>query len=66
MGLKGGETFVPQSYHWGHEAQVDFHEPHTSVNSFLRATDFNRASTFYLGPDFHSHSEPAVARRDAH
>jgi hypothetical protein len=26
MGLKGGETFVPQSYHWGHEAQVDWYE----------------------------------------
>jgi len=26
MGLSGGETFVPQSYHWGHEAQVDWYE----------------------------------------
>ena len=26
MGLKGGETFVPQSYRWGHEAQVDWYE----------------------------------------
>jgi transposase-like protein len=35
MGLKsGGETFVPQSYRWGHEAQVDFYEPHTFVNPF--------------------------------
>ena len=26
LGLKGGETFVPQSYHWGQEAQVDWYE----------------------------------------
>jgi len=26
MGLKGGETFVPQSYRWGQEAQVDWYE----------------------------------------
>lgn len=25
LGLKGGETFVPQSYHWGQEAQVDWY-----------------------------------------
>ena len=26
MGLRGGEIFVPQSYPWGHEAQVDWYE----------------------------------------
>ena len=26
LGLKGGETFVPQSYRWGQEAQVDWYE----------------------------------------
>jgi len=26
LGLKGSETFVPQSYRWGHEAQVDWYE----------------------------------------
>ncbi len=26
LGLTGGETFIPQSYHWGHEAQVDWYE----------------------------------------
>jgi transposase len=26
MGLIAGETFVPQSYRWGHEAQVDWYE----------------------------------------
>ena len=26
MGLVGRETFVPQSYAWGHEAQVDWYE----------------------------------------
>lgn len=26
IGLSGGETFVPQSYHWGQEAQVDWYE----------------------------------------
>ena len=26
MGLVGRETFVPQSYPWGHEAQVDWYE----------------------------------------
>ena len=26
MGLSGGETFVPQCYHWGQEAQVDWYE----------------------------------------
>ena len=26
LGLAGGETFIPQSYHWGQEAQVDWYE----------------------------------------
>ena len=26
LGLSGGETFVPQSYHWGGEGQVDWYE----------------------------------------
>ena len=26
LGLKSGETFVPQSYRWGQEAQVDWYE----------------------------------------
>ncbi len=26
LGLGGGETFVPQSYHWGGEGQVDWYE----------------------------------------
>ena len=26
LGLKGGETFVPQSYRWGREGQVDWYE----------------------------------------
>jgi transposase len=26
LGLKGSETFVPQSYRWGEEAQVDWYE----------------------------------------
>ena len=66
LGCAAKEICIAQSYAFGEEAQVDFHEPHTSVNSFLKEADFNRASTFYLGPDFHSHSEPAVSRRDAH
>lgn len=35
LGLCQRETFVPQSYQWGVEGQVDFHEPHTPVNAFL-------------------------------
>ncbi len=35
LGLTVHETYVPQSYPWGVEAQVDFHEPRTSVNVFL-------------------------------
>jgi len=31
MGLSGGETFVPQSYRWGHEAQVDWYEAWAEV-----------------------------------
>src|ERR1051325_7427304 len=26
LGLASGETFIPQSYHWGQEAQVDWYE----------------------------------------
>ena len=26
LGLAGGETFIPQSYRWGHEGQVDWYE----------------------------------------
>ena len=37
LGLLVHETFVPQSYDWGVEAQVDFHEPHSSVNSFYES-----------------------------
>ena len=31
LGLKGGETFVPQSYRWGQEAQVDWYEVFAQV-----------------------------------
>ena len=34
LGLVVHETFVPQSYAWGVEAQVDFHEPHRNVKMF--------------------------------
>ena len=35
LGLLGQGPFVPQSYAWGVEGQVDFHEPHAFVNTFL-------------------------------
>jgi transposase len=31
MGITGGETFVPQSYRWGQEAQVDWYEAWAEV-----------------------------------
>ncbi len=33
MGLAGGETFVPQSYRWGHEGQVDWYEAWAELGS---------------------------------
>ena len=35
MGLAGHEVFVPQSYQFGGEAQVDFHEPTPNVKVLL-------------------------------
>jgi hypothetical protein len=35
LGLVGREVFVPQSYAWGVEAQVDFHEPCQSSDFML-------------------------------
>ena len=35
LGVVVRETFVPQSYAWGVEAQVDFHEPAPDVNGVL-------------------------------
>jgi hypothetical protein len=32
LGFLERETCVPQSYAWGVEAQIDFHEPHACVN----------------------------------
>ena len=32
LGFLERETCVPQSYAWGVEAQIDFHEPHARVN----------------------------------
>jgi hypothetical protein len=37
LGLAAREICVPQSYEWGAEAQVDFHEPPLTVKGFLSA-----------------------------
>ena len=43
LGLGEHEAFVPQSYDWGVEAHVDFHEPRQS-------SDFTRNLTFASSP----------------
>src|SRR5581483_7365557 len=60
LGLAGGgETFIPQSYRWGQEAQVDFHEPTPGVNTirWFFPGGAPPPRLWYSGSDFHSHSE---------
>jgi hypothetical protein len=58
LGLLERETYVPQSYEWGVEAQVDFHEPPAPVKGFCfsQAVFAAAAVVLYSRPDFHSHS----------
>ena len=60
LGFGRRETFIPQSYEWGVEAQVDFHEPCQSSDfmpNFALAS-----STLNSRPDFHSHSDRPQGR----
>ena len=56
LGMVVNEVFVPQSYDWGVEAQVDFHEPHWPVKSFFSALRAAVRSSYVIRPDFHTHS----------
>jgi hypothetical protein len=61
LGLIARESFVPQSYNWGVEGQVDFHEPCQSSDfmlNFAFASSILKLTTrlpfaFYsaIGPD---------------
>ena len=53
MGLLGGETFVPQSYTWGGEAQVDWYEGWTEFDGALRKAYLFCMRSMASGGAFH-------------
>jgi transposase len=53
MGLKGAEVFVPQSYSWGQEAQVDWFEAAANLGGERRQLQFFAMRSMASGDAFH-------------
>jgi transposase len=53
MGLKGAEVFVPQSYHWGQEAQVDWFEAAAKLGGERCDLQFFAMRSMASGDAFH-------------
>jgi transposase len=53
MGLIGSEVFVPQSYHWGQEAQVDWYEATAKLGGETRELYFFAMRSMASGDAFH-------------
>jgi transposase len=53
MGLKGAEVFVPQSYSWGQEAQVDWFEAAAKLGGETRDLQFFAMRSMASGDAFH-------------
>src|SRR5712671_5573867 len=53
LGLNGREVFVPQSYHWGQEAQVDWFEAVAKLGGERRKLQFFAVRSVASGDAFH-------------
>ena len=53
MGLIGRETFIPQSYHWGGEAQVDWHEAQVELEGEQQKVYFFCLRSMASGGAYH-------------
>ena len=53
LGLKGREVFVPQSYHWGQEAQVDWFEAVAKLGGERCKLQFFAMRSMASGDAFH-------------
>ena len=53
LGLNGREVFVPQSYHWGQEAQVDWFEAVAKLGGERRKLQFFAMRSMASGDAFH-------------
>src|ERR1700689_44408 len=53
LGLKGREVFVPQSYNWGQEAQVDWFEAVVKLGGERRKLQFFAMRSMGSGDAFH-------------
>lgn len=53
MGVERGEVFVPQSYQWGQEAQVDWYEAEARLDGTARTLHFFSLRSMASGGGFH-------------
>jgi transposase len=53
MGLIASEVFVPQSYHWGQEAQVDWYEANVKLGGETQKLYFFAMRSMASGDAFH-------------
>src|SRR5271165_5463129 len=53
LGLTGSEVFVPQSYHWGQEAQVDWYEATVKLGGETQKLYFFAMRSMASGDAFH-------------
>jgi transposase len=53
LGLTGSEVFVPQSYHWGQEAQVDWYEATVKLGGESQRLYFFSMRSMASGDAFH-------------
>src|SRR6266849_6308443 len=53
LGLNGREVFVPQSYHWGQEAQLDWFEEVAKLGGERRKLQFFAMRSMASGDAFH-------------
>jgi len=54
LGLAGRETFVPQSYEWGGEAQIDWYEAAVDFEDGRQVTQFFSMRSMASGGAFHT------------
>ncbi len=53
MGLSASKVFVPQSYHWGREAQVDWYEANVKLSGEAQKLYFFAMRSMASGDAFH-------------
>jgi transposase len=62
MGLMGRETFIPQSYRWGSEAQVDWYEAYAEIDGEERKVYIFCLRSMASGGAFH-HAYPHASQQ---